>query len=148
MSDQRLFQLVKKGEELDEKAKLLTFLTLWPDLAEFCDEIFKCFYQSSSFDDSQNLLTKIKKKEIFKAACESKKVKYIDDPIVAETSQITALRDQQIIQNNKINPDLKAQMKKAKVVETKRQAKLDKTWQKVQEQAHLNDIKRLAIGNR
>lgn len=39
-------------------------------------------------------------------------------------------------------------MKKAKVVETKAQAKLDKTWQKAQEQAHLNEIRRVAIGNR
>lgn len=41
----------------------------------------------------------------------------------AQASHITALRDQQMINNNKINPDLKAQLKKAKVAEQKQKAK-------------------------
>lgn len=83
-------------------------MILWPDLAEFSDEIFECFCQSSSFGDSQNLPTKAQKKEILKATYESKKIKYMDDSIIVEASQITTLRDQWLIQNNKINPDLKA----------------------------------------
>ena len=47
-----------------------------------------------------------------------------------------------------MNPDLKARLKKAKVVEQKNQAKLDKTRQKAQEKAQINDTRRLAIGNR
>lgn len=66
----------------------------------------------------------------------------------AEASCITALRDQWMMNNNKMNLDLKARLKKAKIAEQKQQAKLDKTRQKAQEQAHKNDIRRLAIGNR
>lgn len=72
----------------------------------------------------------------------------MDDPIVAEASRITALRDQWLIQNNKTNPDLQARLKKAKAAEKKVQAKLDKNRQKAQELAHIHDIRRLAIGNR
>lgn len=39
-------------------------------------------------------------------------------------------------------------MKKAKEAEHKQQIKLDKNHQKAQEQAHLNNIRRLAIDNR
>lgn len=69
---------------------------------------------------------------IFKATRASKKVKFIDDPKVAETAQITALRDQWLIENNKINPDLKICLKKAKAAEQKQQTKLNKTCQKAQ----------------
>lgn len=40
----------------------------------------------------------------------------MDDPIIIETAQITVLRDQQFLKNNKINLNLKAHLKKAKVV--------------------------------
>lgn len=63
---------------------MLHFLTPWPNLAEFLDKILNCFCQLSSFGDSQNLSTKVKKKEILKAACTSKKVKYINNPIIAK----------------------------------------------------------------
>lgn len=43
-----------------------------------------------------------------------KKLKSIDDLILAKALQIMILRDQQIINNNKINLGLKAQIKKAK----------------------------------
>lgn len=40
------------------------------------------------------------------------------------------IRDQWLIRNNKTNPNFKAQLKKAKEVKRKQQAKLDKNWQK------------------
>lgn len=53
-----------------------------------------------------------------------------------------------MINNNKINPDLKAQLKKAKVVEQKQKAKLNKTHQKAQEQVYKNDIRKFTIDHR
>ena len=82
---------------LNKKIKLLTFLTPLSDLTEFSNEIFNCFYRSSLFGDSQNLLTKVKRKEIFKTPHISKKIKYIDYSIIAEAFQITKLRDQWLI---------------------------------------------------
>lgn len=53
-----------------------------------------------------------------------------------------------MINNNKINPALKAQIKKSKEVEQKQLTQLDNTCQKAQEKANLNNIRRLPIGNR
>lgn len=43
ISDHCLFQLAKKGDKLDKNIKLLIFLILQPDLAEFSDKKFKYF---------------------------------------------------------------------------------------------------------
>lgn len=51
----------------------------------------------------------------------------MDFLIFAEASQITTLRDKQIINNNKMNPAFKAQIKKDKEIEQKQKAQLDKT---------------------
>lgn len=72
----------------------------------------------------------------------------MDNPKVAKVARITELRDQWLLKNNKMNLDLKARLKKTKVAKQKKQAKLDKTCQKTQEKAQINDIRRLAIGNR
>lgn len=74
--------------------------------------------------------------------------KFMDNFKVAEVAQITKLRDQWLFKNNKMNPDLKACLKKAKVAKYKKQVKLDKTRQKAPEKTQINDIRRLAIGNR
>lgn len=65
------------------------------------------------------MLLKNKKKEILKVACLSKKAKFIDDPTVAEAATILVLRDQWLIENNKTNLELKAQIKKANKEEKK-----------------------------
>lgn len=51
----------------------------------------------------------------------------MDNPTIVEAARITALRDQWLLENNKMNSDLKARLKKAKATEQKKQAKLDKT---------------------
>lgn len=148
MSDQCLLALAKEGEKLDERAKLQEFLRPWPDLEKYVDELFTCLCQSSSHGDSNTIPSKAQRREILKAARASKKIKFMDDPAIAEAAHITTMRDQWLISNNKTNPDLKARLKMAKEAERKQQAKLDKNRQKAQEQAQINDIRRLAIGNR
>lgn len=128
MSEQCLLDLTKQGEEFNEKDKLVDFLRPWLDLDEFVDEIFDCLQGSSP--QSQDPPTKAQRKSILKAARASKKAKFMDDPTVAEVAQITALRDPWLLKKNKMNLDLKACSKKAKVAEQKQQAKLDKARQK------------------
>ncbi len=70
------------------------------------DEIFAYLYQLSLHGNLERLYIRAKK-EILKATCISKKLKCINDLIFAKTSQITVLRDQWIINNNKKNPNLK-----------------------------------------
>ena len=145
MSDTCLSGLAKAGESFNDKRQLVEFLQPWPDLEEFIDDIYACFQRSTSH--GINIPTKNEKREVLKAARASKKAKFMDDPAIASAAKITAMRDQWLLKNNKMNPDLKAQMKKAKEVEQKQQAKLNKTHAKVQEQAQLHDIRRLTIGN-
>ena len=90
MLEQCLVNLAKRGEEFDEKGRLSDFLCQWPDLAEFVDEIFAFLQQSSSHGKDSPI--KARRKAILKAARASKKAKFIDDPIVAEAAQITALK--------------------------------------------------------
>lgn len=42
--DLGLVDLAKKGEKLDDKAKLSAFFSQWPDLDKCIDEIFICLY--------------------------------------------------------------------------------------------------------
>lgn len=72
----------------------------------------------------------------------------MDNPQVARVTQITELIDQQLLKNNKTNPDLKAGLKKAKVVDQKKQTKLDKICRKAQEKSQINDIRRLVMRNK
>ena len=143
MLDACLSCLAKAGESFNDKRQLVEFLQPWPDLEEFIDDIYACFQRSTSH--GINIPTKNEKREVLKAARASKKAKFMDDPAIASAAKITAMRDQWLLKNNKINPDLKARMKKVKEVEQKQQAKLDKTCAKAQEQAQLHDIRRLAI---
>ncbi len=119
MSDQCLFALAKEGEKLDERAKLQEFLQLWPDLEEYVDELFICLRQSSSHGDSNTIPSKAQRREILKAACASKKIKFMDDLAIIEAARITTMRDQWLISNNKTNLDLKARLKKVKEAERK-----------------------------
>lgn len=148
MSDQCLSSLSKEGEQLDDEAKLQDFLQPWPDLIEYIDEIFACICRSSSHGDSSMTPSKAQRREVLKAARASKKIKFMDNPTIAEAARIITMRDQWLISNNKTNSDLKVRLKKAKEAERKQKAKLDKNRQKAQEQAQINDIRRLAIGNR
>ncbi len=76
---------------MNDKVKLIKFVALLPD------EIFECVLWSSYYDDSETLLTKTKKEKILKTACESKKLKFMDNSTIAEDAQITRLREKWLI---------------------------------------------------
>ena len=119
ISDQCLFALAKEGEKLVDRAKLQEFLWPWPDLNEYVDELFTYLRQSSSYGESDIILSKAQRQKILKAARVSKKIKFIDDPAIVEAARITTMRDQWLISNNKTNPDLQTWLKKAKEAEQK-----------------------------
>lgn len=119
MSDQYLLALAKESEKLVDRAKLQEFLRAWSNLDEYLDELFICLRQSSSYGESDIIPSKAQRREILKAACVSKKIKFMDNPAIAEAACITTMRDQWLISNNKTNPDLKARLKKAKEAEQK-----------------------------
>lgn len=80
-----------------------------------------------------------------KAARASKKMKYMDDLVVAEAAKITAMRDQWLVQRGKATAKIKARLKKATDAEKKERKKANKAKKKSQQQ---QDIRRLAITNR
>lgn len=82
MSEQCFLDFAKQdSEKLDTKNKLSDFLCLWSDLHEFVDEIFNYLQQSSPH--SQELPIKAQRKSILKAVQASKKIKFIDNPVIA-----------------------------------------------------------------
>lgn len=84
------------------------FFLQQPNLNQFVNETFAYLCRFNSHKYLEHFFIKAKRKKLLKFARMSKKLKGIDDSIYAEISCITALRDQQMINNNKINPDLKA----------------------------------------
>ena len=71
----------------------------------------------------------------------------MDDPIVAQNAQMTALRDQWLIARGKATPETKARMKKAADVEKKKAEKEDKAREKTRSKNQSLDIRRLALNN-
>lgn len=70
----------------------MDFLKLWYEMEEYVEEILKCIQENSSY--STDALPKSERKATFKALKTSKKLKYIDDPIIEKKASMTALRDQ------------------------------------------------------
>ncbi len=97
MSNQYLSQLAKQEENPDEKVKLTKFQATWLDFDKLSDEIFAYLCLSSFYFYSGTLFNKAKKRKIVKVTPESKKLKFIDDPTIADVSQITVFRDQRFI---------------------------------------------------
>lgn len=141
-SDSCLLALAKNGELLTNENEVYTFLQTWYGVDKYTKAIWACIQANSSHGTL--VPTKAERKTALKAARASKKAKYMDDPAVAETARLDALRDEWLIQRGKSSPAIKARLKKAASEEKKQQSKLEKA----RENAQQNDIRRLAISNR
>lgn len=137
MSDCYLMALAKHVEGFADEVEVQAFLEPWYGVGMFGKEILDCIHTS-------NQQTKGQRKEALKAARASKKIKYMDDPIIAEAARVNSLRDNWLIQQGKSTPQLKARMKKAADMEKKQNARLEKAREKSQ----LNNIQRLGSTNR
>lgn len=143
ISDTCLAALAKSYDSLVNSDTLLAFLKPWYRVEKHHVEILACLQSTSSSNDN-TLTTRHDRKEALRAARASKKVKYIDDPIIAEKARIIALRDQWLVQRGKSNTATKAQIRKAAEAKKKEQEKTQKARDKNQQ---LQDIRRLTISN-
>lgn len=72
----------------------------------------------------------------------------MNNPVIAEKARITALRDQWLLKQNKMTPNLKTCLKKTEAATKKQVAKEKKIREKAQEKAQINDIRRMALSNK
>lgn len=96
MPNSCLLVLAKHGSELAlaiSSEKLREFLQPWKDVDEYLEELFTLIKRSSSQISSSTNSGPLRaeRKETLKAGRTSKKLKYMDDPVVAEAARMTAL---------------------------------------------------------
>lgn len=95
MSNQYFLCLKNKSKQLDKRTKLQNFLRLWPDFDKCVNEIFICILcKLNSNNDSNIIPSKAQRREIFKTTCAFKKIKFMNNPVIAKSSHITKIRDQ------------------------------------------------------
>lgn len=94
--------------------------------------------------------TKAKRKAILKAACNSKKLKFIDNLLIAEQVQAVELRDKWLVERGRAPPETKVQMKKAADAKKKLADKQTKAQEnaKNKTKAQALDLMRLTTANR
>lgn len=156
MSDSCLLALAKDGGLLHDIPTLLQFLKPWSQrISTYADEILLCLQKNSPLlnaplDPTIVQPTKAERKATLKAARTSKKLKYIDDPLVAEQAWAVELRDKQLIEKGKAPPDTKARMKKAADAERKLIEKQTKDQEKAKNKGKNSNMgmMRLALANR
>lgn len=83
MSDNCLAALAKSGGKLADFDSLIKFLEPWYSVDKHCTEIL-------AYLDNTTSSTSIDQKTALKAARASKKIKFMDDPTIAEAAKITA----------------------------------------------------------
>ncbi|MCJ1471185.1 hypothetical protein MMC07_009833 [Pseudocyphellaria aurata] len=115
-----LTALAKNGKDLLDTATLLEFLKSWNSVERYCDEILSCLQKNSSrvyfqaeSDRSEGMPSDAERKAMMQAARLSKKLKGMDDPLVAKASRIDALRDQWRVESGVADDATKARVKKA-----------------------------------
>ncbi len=119
MPDECLTALTKNGSELASNivVNLQEFPLPWQGVDNFVDEPYALLKRTnSSTNSSNNLSTTIfrtERKKLLKAARVSKKLKYIDNPAIAEAAHLTKLRDKWLIQKRKPSPATKLRLKQA-----------------------------------
>lgn len=147
--DSCLLALAKHGSELAlaiSSEKLREFLQPWEGVDEYLEELFTLIKRSSpQISSSTNFgPSRAERKETLKAARTSKKLKYMDDLVVAEAAKMTALRDSWLVSQGKSSPGTTLRMKQAANQKKKEKKRLEKR----QEKSKASDIRRLAVENR
>ena len=151
MLDACLIALAKLGEIFDLD-QLIEFLKPWYGVAKYADDIFLCLQKKSASAlgldlPPSEIPSKAQRKATLKALRNSKKLKYMDDPLVAEEARITALRDQWLVAWGKVTPATKAQMKKVADAEKRLAKRQDKGHEKAKAKNRTKDIRRLVMSN-
>ncbi len=147
--------LAISGRWLNTWIQLVDFLKPWYGIAKYADNILLCLYKNSSLppdldldlDISLDLSSKAQRKATLKAHRTFKKLKYMDDPKVAEAVCLTIWRNKWLVVRRKPMPETKTRMKKIAEAAKKKAEKEDKIGEKVKEKSQTMDIRILAISN-
>lgn len=130
MPDDYLLALAKSGSFLDQD-QLVNFLKPWYGISKHTAELLIVFQKNRPYLDTQTppfeLLLRSEKKSALIAFRMSKKLKNLDNPILAEEARMTALHDKWLTERGKAISETKVRMKKAIDAETKIVEKQDKT---------------------
>lgn len=141
----------KFGRLLNSQVQLVNFLKPWYGVANHTNNILICLQKKSplplGLDVSLDLPFKAEKKTTLKTFRISKKLKYMNNPKVAEEAYLTTLRDKWLIACGKPMPKTKVQMKKAAKVEKKKAKKESKARKKSKRKSQTIDIRKLTINN-
>ena len=164
MLDSCLVALAKDGGQLQDLTSLQQFLQPWSRrIANYSEEILLCLQKNSApqtLDSEASVAslpsdlsiirpTKTERKAILKAIQASKKLKYIDDPLVVEEAHAIALRDKWLIEKGNPPLETKARMKKAVDAEKKFVEKQTKAQEKAKaKNLGPSEMMKLAIANR
>ena len=101
-----------KSEGLLNITKLIEFLKPWHSISKHSQEILHCLEKNRPPPNPEalvpNLLSKAKQKAALQALRASKKLKLMDNPLIAKEAQIVALRDQWLLSQGKSNTETKA----------------------------------------
>lgn len=128
--DTCLAVLAKSEKLVNSQFQLVDFLKPWCDVAKYTDNILFYLQKNSllplGFNVSLNLLSKTQKKITLKAFRTFIKLKYMNDPKVAEKAHLTTLRDEWLIAYRKSILETKVQIKKAVEAEKKKIKKENK----------------------
>lgn len=90
--------------------------------------------------------SQVDRRAMLKAARASKKLRYLDDPVIVAASEIIACQEW-LIKRGKPTPATKARIKKAADLARREKKKEEVRYKKAQETVQSNDIRRIAIGN-
>lgn len=147
MPDNCLVALAKSGRLLATLTQLIKFLEPWHGVSKYADKIFLCLEINClplelKTELPFHLLSKAQKKANLQAFCAFKKLKNMDNSIVAQNAQMTALWNQWLIIQGKATPENKTQIKKATDVEKKKAEKEDKACKKTRSKNQSLDIRR------
>lgn len=140
-----------KSEGLLNITELIEFLELWHGVSKHAQETFHCLEKNRPPPNPEapipNLPSKAERKAALQALRAFKKLKLMDNPLIAKEAQIVALRDQWLLSQSKANTETKARIKKAAVAKKKLIEKQDKARKKAKSKNQSIGMRRLALSN-
>lgn len=147
MDDNCLIALAKNREVLQDKTSLIQFLKPWYGMERYTNKLLTCIQQNSFCSTTPDLPSKSERKAILITARNSKKLKGIDDHLLAEEARIIALRNSWLVKNGKANIATKTCLKKAAEAKNKAQEKLGQAKKKVKSKKRGLRMRKLVIAN-
>lgn len=128
MPDDCVLALAKNAEDLTNLETLISFLKPWYGIADRFAKGILVYIQKTiastlmfisnnptSIPASSNyrVPSRAEQRAILKAAQASKRLRYLDDPVIAAASEMIARRDEWLIKRGKPTPATKVRRKKA-----------------------------------